>query len=323
MRPHIPLFIPLFIGYILDLFFGDPRWMPHPVKFIGYLIKKLESLFRRFFKSNQKLAGLFFAFFIVFFVWLISFALIKKATEAGVIFGISVSSFLIYASLAIKDLKIESMEVVYALKKNNLSLAREKLSMIVGRDTNNLSEQEIIRATVETVAENTVDGIIAPLFYAFIGGAPLALAYKATNTLDSTVGYRNDRYRDFGWASARLDDLANFIPARISAVVLPIVSWLLGKDGLASLKIVFRDSRKNPSPNSGIPEAAVAGALGVQLGGLNFYNSKAILKPFIGDDINALESGHIKESIKISYISSALFLIIGVVLTQILLSLSQ
>ncbi len=193
MKPHIPLFIPLFIGYILDLVFGDPRWMPHPVKFIGYLIKKLENPFRRFFKSNQKLAGFFFAFFIVFFVWLISFALIKKAIEAGVILGISVSSFLIYASLAIKDLKIESMEVVYALKKNNLSLAREKLSMIVGRDTNNLSEQEIIRATVETVAENTVDGIIAPLFYAFIGGAPLALAYKAANTLDSTIGYKNDR----------------------------------------------------------------------------------------------------------------------------------
>ena len=159
-----------------------------------------------------------------------------------------------------------------------------------------------------------MDGIISPLFYAFIGGAPLALAYKAVNTLDSMVGYKNDKYKDFGWASAKIDTLANFIPARLSILFLPLASLVTGKDALNSWRIARRDGRKNPSLNSGIPEAAIAGALGIRLGGLNYYNSKPILKPFIGDDFNALGICHIKDSIKISYVSSIFFLIVGVFL---------
>jgi adenosylcobinamide-phosphate synthase len=230
-----------------------------------------------------------------------------------------VSSFLLYTAFAAKDLKVESMEVFRALKDRDLNRARKKLSMIVGRDTNNLSEPEIIRASVETVAENTVDGIISPLFYAFLGGAPLALAYKAVSTLDSMVGYKNERYMNFGWASARLDDLANFIPARISILLLPVASFLTGKDGINSWRVVLRDGRKNPSPNSGIPEAAIAGALRVQLGGVNFYNSVASSEPVIGDSLNTLEAGHIKESIRISHISSALLLLIGIFLSYLAL----
>lgn len=309
-----PLFI-IVSGYILDLFFGDPRWMPHPVRLIGYSAKMLEPLFRRLFRVYLKLAGALFALLIVSSTWLIVFVIVRKVTILNNFTGFVLSIFLMYTSLSIKDLRDESLQVVYALESGNLELAREKLSFIVGRNTKNLSKQEILRATVETVAENIADGIIAPLFYAFIGGAPLALTYKAVNTLDSMVGYKNERYRDFGWASARLDDIVNFIPARISGVILPIASYMIGKNGSRALKIVFRDGRKNPSPNSGIPEAAIAGALGIQLGGLNFYNSVGIQKPYVGNNICNLEIKHVNESIKIAYISSVLFMVIGISLS--------
>jgi adenosylcobinamide-phosphate synthase len=210
------------------------------------------------------------------------------------------------------------MRVYRALEKEDVDSARKNLSLIVGRDTHSLDKQDIIRATIETVSENTVDGIISPLFYAFIGGAPLALAYKAVNTLDSMVGYKNERYKDFGWASAKIDDWANFIPARLSIMFLPVACWLAGKNGLNSWKLVWRDGKKNPSPNSGIPQAAVAGALGIQLGGMNFYNSIPSPKLLIGDRLNSLKIGHIKESIKVSYICSVLVLISGVFLTWVI-----
>jgi adenosylcobinamide-phosphate synthase len=309
--PH--LLFAIAFAYLLDLILGDPRWFPHPVRIIGWLIKKMEPSLRRLVK-NERLSGAIFAFLIAGSVWFITFKAVQWTTSFNRIVGFFVSSFLLYTAFAIKDLKVESMEVFRALKDRDLIRARKKLSMVVGRDTNNLTEQEVIRAAVETVAENTVDGIISPLFYAFLGGAPLALAYKAVSTLDSMVGYKNEKYLNFGWASARLDDLANFIPARISALLLPAASFLTGKDGLNSWRIVLRDGRKNPSPNSGIPEAAIAGALKVQLGGVNFYKSMPFAEPFIGDNLNTLEAGHIKESIRISHISSALLLLIGITL---------
>lgn len=302
--------IEIALAYILDLIFGDPRWMPHPVKVIGWLIKKLELFLREAFK-NERIGGIILAISVIGVSWSVSFIIIGFAYSINRYLGSIVSIMIIYTSIAAKDLDMESMEVYRSLERKDIISARKKLSFIVGRDTRNLGNREVIRATVETVSENIVDGIISPLFYAFIGGAPLALAYKAINTLDSMVGYKNEKYKDFGWASAKIDTLANFIPARLCALFLPLASLLAGKDALNSWKIARRDGRKNPSPNSGIPEAAIAGALGVQLGGLNYYNSKANLKPFIGDDIFALEAGHIKESVKISYISSALFLIVG------------
>lgn len=305
--------IEIILAYMLDLILGDPRWFPHPVKGIGWLIKRLEPGLRKIFRS-ERIGGIILAVSIVGVSWCLGFMFIKLAYSINRYLGSIISILIIYSSLAVKDLDIESTEVYHALEKKDITRARKKLSLIVGRDTDNLERREVVRATVETVAENIVDGVISPLFYAFLGGAPLALAYKAVNTLDSMVGYKNELYKDFGWASARIDTLANFIPARVSILFLSLASLFAGKDALSSWRIARRDGRKNPSLNSGIPEAAIAGALGVRLGGLNYYDSKPVLKPFIGDDINALEAGHIKDSTRISYISSALFLIAGVVL---------
>ncbi len=309
----VQLTVVIILAYILDLILGDPRWLPHPVKGMGWLAKKLELPLRKIIQS-ERIAGLIFAAVIISLVWGLTALIIRQATSFSQYLGLGFSLLFIYTSLAIKDLKIESMRVCRALEEGDLVAARKNLSLIVGRDTQNMEEKDIIRATVETIAENTVDGIISPLFYAFIGGAPLALAYKAVNTLDSLVGYKNEKYKYFGWASAKLDDLINFIPARLSTLFLPLAGWLIGKDGLSSWKIAWRDGMKHPSPNSGFPEAAVAGALRIQLGGLNFYNSSVSSKPFLGDNVNPLETRHIKESIKVAYICSALVLILGIAL---------
>lgn len=313
----ILLTVTITLAYILDLILGDPRWLPHPTKGIGRLAKKLEWTLRRAVKS-ERTAGIIFTVVIISIVWGLTFIIIRQAASFNQYLGLGFSIVFIYASLAVKDLKVESLRVCRALEKGNIVVACKKLSLIVGRDTQNMDEKDIIRATVETIAENTVDGIIAPLFYAFIGGAPLTLTYKAANTLDSMVGYKNTRYRYFGWASAKLDDLVNFIPARLSALFLPLAGGLAGKDVLSSWKTARRDGIKHPSPNSGFPEAAVAGALGIQLGGLNFYNSVASSKPFIGDALNPLEIRHIKESLKIAYICSALVLVSGIILIGII-----
>lgn len=301
-------------AYILDLIFGDPLWLPHPIKGIGWLIKKLEISLNKLIK-NKRLGGIFLAMLASGITWGAAYGITKEVFALNRYTGIGLSVFLIYSSLSIKDLKIESFRVLNALKKSDLPLARRNLSLIVGRDTGELGRSEIIRAAVETISESTVDGIISPLFYAVIGGAPLALAYKAISTLDSMVGYKNEKYKDFGWASAKLDDLANFIPARLSGFFIPIASLFAGKNILRSWKVLRRDGRKNPSPNSGIPQAAIAGALGIQLGGKNFYNSVPALKPLIGDNCLSLSLEHIQESVKVSYICSVLFLIAGIFLS--------
>lgn len=213
-------------------------------------------------------------------------------------------------SISIKDLKAESMKIYNSLIHNDLESARKNLHFIVGRDTENLDKKEVLRGTIETIAEASVDGIISPLFYAAIGGPAMALTYKAVSTLDSMVGYKNSKYREFGWFSAKLDDALNYIPARISAVILPISSFLCGKNWLGSIKTILRDGRKNPSPNSGIPEAAIAGALGIELGGINYYNSIPISKPIIGIRKNLLHEKHIKDAVKIVYVASFLTILL-------------
>ena len=320
---HLP--IAIIIAYILDLIFGDPRRFPHPVKGIGWMAVKTEPLFRkgRFACRNEKIAGAIFAFAIIVITWGLTFIVIHYCFSLNLFcLGLALSAFLIYTSLSIKDLRQESMQVYLALKRMDINSARKKLSNIVGRNTGNLGERDIIRATVETIAENTVDGIISPLFYAFIGGAPLVLAYKAINTLDSMVGYKNEKYKNFGWASAKVDDWANFIPARLSIFLLPLASFISGKSGVNSMRIILRDRKKSPSPNSGIPEAGIAGALGIQLGGLNFYNSVPVRKPFIGNEKNPVEIEHIKESIRICYVCSLLSLIAGLLLTWLVILLA-
>ena len=304
----------ILFAFILDLIIGDPHWQLHPVRLIGGLIEFLENIFRKT-VIPLKISGILLVIGIVGFTLVISLSLIKFAYGLNYYSGILLSSVLVYFTIAPRNLYDESMKIYSFLKKGDLESARKSLSMLVGRDTNKLSESEVIRASVETVAENGVDAVISPLFYAMIGGAPLAIVYRAINTMDSMVGYKNKRYIDFGWAAARLDDAVNYIPARLSAILIPLSSLIYGKDWLSSFKIVVRDGKKNPSPNSGIPEAAVAGALGIQLGGLNYYGGMPSNKPFIGDCSSELSIGHIKEANILMFISSILFILICIIIS--------
>ena len=274
----------IYTGYALDLIIGDPYSFPHPVRFIGKLISFVERQIRKITSSDKglKIAGFFLWFITVAVTFGITYLVVNLFKFNKIAYFI-VNSILIYTTLATKCLKDESTKIYKVLKTGDLEKSRVQLSYIVGRDTTNLSEKEIVRATVETVAENTVDGIIAPLFYGFIGGAPLAMAYKAINTLDSTVGYKNDKYYYLGFASAKIDDIANFIPARIGVVLLSIGSLFAGFKFKNALKIGIRDRKNHKSPNCAFSEGAVAGALGIQLGGTNIYFGKEVYKPTIGD----------------------------------------
>ncbi|MDB8806231.1 MULTISPECIES: adenosylcobinamide-phosphate synthase CbiB [Romboutsia] len=301
----------IYIGYIIDLIVGDPYSFPHPVRYIGKLIKKTESIIRKKAKSDKalKTGGFFLWFIVVGITYLVTYLIIKLSSFIPGGFLVT-NSILIYTTLATKCLKDEAVKIYNVLKTGDIEKARIQVSYIVGRDTTQLNEGEIIRATVETVAENTVDGIIAPMFYAFIGGAPLAMAYKAINTLDSTVGYKNEKYKDLGFASAKIDDIANFIPARISVLLMSIGSLLVGHNCKEALKIGIRDRKNHKSPNCAYAEGAVAGALGVQLGGTNIYFGKAVYKPTIGDKHREIEVEDIVRTNKIMYASSITSMIV-------------
>lgn len=297
--------VSIYIGYILDLIIGDPYSFPHPVRFIGSLIKLVEKQIRKLAKTDKalKLGGFILWIITVGSTYLVTYSILKVFSFNRVAFMV-MNSIIIYTTLATKCLKDEAIKIYNVLKTKDIKKSRKQLSYIVGRDTTNLSEAEIIRATVETVAENTVDGIVAPMFYAFLGGAPLAMAYKAVNTLDSTVGYKNDKYKDLGFASAKIDDIANYIPARISVVLMTIGSLLVGYDYKNCMKISIRDRKNHKSPNCAYSEGAVAGALGIQLGGTNIYFGKAVYKPTIGDKTREIETEDIKRTNRIMYATS-------------------
>lgn len=301
----------IYIGYIIDLIIGDPYSFPHPVIYIGKLIKVVENNIRKIFKDEKhlKLAGFILWFITVGLTYLVTYLIIRISKFSMITFLI-VNSFIIYTTLATKCLKDEAVKIYNILKSGDIKESRKQLSYIVGRDTSNLNEAEIIRATVETVAENTVDGIISPMFYAFIGGSPLAMAYKAVNTLDSMVGYKNDKYINLGFASAKIDDIANYIPARICVIFMTLASFVLRFDYKRCFKIAIRDRKNHKSPNCAYSEGAVAGALGIQLGGTNIYFGKPVYKPTIGDKDREIEIEDIKKTNKIMYMSSILSLII-------------
>jgi adenosylcobinamide-phosphate synthase len=305
------------IAFILDLLIGDPKGYPHPVRIIAQSALSLEIFFRKTF-SNHKFSGILTTLTVVTASFLTVWLLVQSMSLIHPSLGWAVSVFFIYTSLSIRSLYDESRPVRQSLKEANLVKARERLSNIVGRDTHHLQQNEIVRATVETVAESTVDGIIAPLFFAALGGAPLAIAYKSINTMDSLFGYKNATYLDFGWASARLDDLANWLPARLSLPVIAVGAMLCGQSGKNSLAIALRDGCKHPSPNSGFPEAAMAGALGVRLGGASSYNGEINIKPFIGDNARELEISDIDRSHKIMFSASLLALAVVVIIGKIL-----
>jgi adenosylcobinamide-phosphate synthase len=270
-------------------------------------------------ESGKRTAGILLLITTVGISYLTVWYVLKLAEGISPYLYHLVNILLMYTCIAARCLSEEGKRIYRALGEGDLGKSRKLLSMIVGRDTDRLDESGITRGTVETVAENTSDGVIAPLFYMFLGGAPLAMAYKAVNTLDSMVGYKNDRYLHFGWASARFDDAANYIPSRITGMLMVAASMLLRLDHKRSLVILIRDSRSHSSPNSGFPEAAVAGALGVQLGGTNYYFGKPVEKPTIGESLRPLEGQDIKRTIGLLYISSILALALFSVLSGLMI----
>lgn len=312
----------IYTGYALDLIIGDPYSFPHPVRYIGKLISIVEKQIRKITSSDKglKIAGFFLWFIVVGATFGIT-TLVLQLFKFNKLAYFIVNTILIYTTLATKCLKDESVKIYKVLKTGDLEKSRIQLSYIVGRDTTNLNEKEIVRATVETVAENTVDGIIAPLFYGFIGGAPLAMAYKAVNTLDSTVGYKNDKYYYLGFASAKIDDIANYIPARLGVILLSLGSLFAGFNFKDALKIGIRDRKNHKSPNCAFSEGAVAGALGIQLGGTNVYFGKEVYKPTIGDKTREIEIEDIVRTNKIMYSSSIISIIIFTVAYYLVVAL--
>lgn len=312
----------IYTGYALDLIIGDPYSFPHPVRYIGKLISIVEKKIRKITSSDKglKIAGFFLWFIVVGATFGIT-TLVLQLFKFNKLAYFIVNTILIYTTLATKCLKDESVKIYKVLKTGDLEKSRIQLSYIVGRDTTNLNEKEIVRATVETVAENTVDGIIAPLFYGFIGGAPLAMAYKAVNTLDSTVGYKNDKYYYLGFASAKIDDIANYIPARLGVILLSLGSLFAGFNFRNALKIGIRDRKNHKSPNCAFSEGAVAGALGIQLGGTNVYFGKEVYKPTIGDKTREIEIEDIVRTNKIMYSSSIISIIIFTVAYYLVVAL--
>ena len=298
-------FIKIWIAYVLDLIFGDPQNIVHPVQVIGKIISAGEKVLLR--KKYKFLAGAVLNIFTVSITYALMY-LISKSVKISVFF-ISIEIYLMYTIFSINSLAREGNRVYRILKEGDIEKARKDLSYLVSRDTEMMDEKMIIRSTMETISENTVDGIVAPMFYMFLGGMPLAMAYKAINTLDSMVGYKNEKYMDFGKFSAKVDDVANFIPARITGILIVLASMILGYDYKNSLKIFIRDRKNHSSPNSGHAEAGVAGALGVQFGGRVSYFGKEVDKPVIGDKTKDFELEDIRKNIRIMYVTSFLSLV--------------
>ncbi|AIQ72843.1 MULTISPECIES: adenosylcobinamide-phosphate synthase CbiB [Paenibacillus] len=299
----------LLAAYVIDRIVGDPRNLPHPVIGMGKAITALEWAIRRLWSRPQSLrrAGVLLPLCVAGGAWALTAILLWLLSYISPWLVWIAEVWLISTTIASKGLKDAGMAVYVELQKGDLPAARKALGMIVGRDTTSLDAPEIVRGTVETVAENIVDAIISPLFYALIGGAPLAMAYRAVNTLDSMVGYKNDKYRDLGWASARLDDVANFIPARITALLLALCAGMLRLDWRSCLQMVKRDAHLHPSPNSGYPESAVAGALGIRLGGENVYHGVASFRAYMGDPVRTMEPNDIIQTSRMMMLCSSIF----------------
>lgn len=310
----------LLIGALLfDLLFGDPEFIPHPVILMGRLISLLEVNFRKLVKSStgERIAGLIEVLIVASAVYLLTFYVIKAAYGIHYLPGVIVNLYLLQSTVAIRGLTQAGNQVYEYLKRGHLILARKAAHKIVGRDCESLPEKEVIRATVESLAENTSDGILAPILFYLLGGTPLAMAYKAVNTMDSMLGYKNERYRYYGWAAARLDDLVNLVPARMTGICFCLAAIFTGQDLPGALQTMLRDARKHPSPNAGYPEGAVAGALGVRLGGMNYYHGQASFRAYLGQQTREFNIQDIKQVRLMVYWNVAIFIFI-IVITRIL-----
>ncbi|MCR6109851.1 cobalamin biosynthesis protein CobD [Bacillus sp. A301a_S52] len=309
MEMVLPLIILIVIGAImLDLMMGDPRWLPHPVVGIGRLIRFFDKRWNRGPAHIKKRNGIFLTLVIVLSVFLITSAITVSLYKLHPVAGTLAQLYIVSTTIAIKGLKQAALDIVTPLASGELNEARRKLSMIVGRDTETLNDEEIVRGTVETVAENTTDAITAPIFWAFIGGAPLAMTYRAINTLDSMVGYKNNTYKEFGWCSARLDDVVNWLPARMTAFTLWLGGFFVKGARLRhAWQVTCRDASKHPSPNSGWSEAMVAALLGVQLGGRNTYGGQVSDRARMGVPFEPLHWQHILLSVRYMYGGAIIF----------------
>lgn len=317
MKYLIPA-LPLISGFILDSVIGDPYNIPHPIRLIGRLIAGLEKAVRRRFK-NLRLGGALLALTVIAVSTALPLALLLVCYRVNIVLGAVAESVLCCYMLAARCLCRESMKVCRAAESGDIEEVRRAVSMIVGRDTAVLDRDGIIRAAVETVAENTSDGVTAPLFYMGLGGAVGAFFYKSVNTMDSMIGYKNEKYADIGWFAAKLDDVLNFIPSRLTALLMAAAAPVLGLDGRGALRIWRRDRRKHASPNSAQTESACAGALHVRLAGDAWYFGKLHKKPYIGDDDRPIESGDIRRANRLMYGASVMMLVIAAALRCVIL----
>jgi adenosylcobinamide-phosphate synthase len=309
----------IILAMTLDLFLGDPRWLPHPVRGIGFLASHSELIMRKLFRNSLRIAGICTALVVIFTCGILSWFFIHLLSSIHPFAGMGAGLLIVYVSIAPRDLYNHSNAVLKALKSGSIDNARNKVAMIVGRDTQNLSEPEIVRASVETVAESLVDGVTAPIFYAIIFGPIGAICYRAINTLDSMFGHKNQRYIYFGWASARIDDIANYLPARLSSPFIALGALIMRLDVVNCIRILFRDGRKHHSPNSGLSEAAFAGALGIQLGGLNFYDGIPDKKPVIGNMVRHVETNDIQKANILMILTTVLFTIVCIIFHYLLI----
>jgi adenosylcobinamide-phosphate synthase len=308
---NIGVFLPT-IAVVIDGVIGDPRTGLHPVVIIGKLISGLERMLLRTEASSayKKTAGLVLVFIVLGLTYVMAWVVQLLLWTIDPLVGYFGAALLLSFAISPRSLAKAGQEIRSYLLQGDMEQARSKVGWIVGRDTAQLDEAEVARATVETVAENIVDGIISPLFYAILGGAPLAFLYRAVNTLDSMIGYKNDKYLDFGMVAARVDDVFNYVPARITGLLIIIASLILRYDAKGAANSILRDAAKHPSPNSGFPEAGVAGALGIRLGGQNYYGGVPSFREYMGEPLNDLTSDQIRKTIKLMYAVTILFLFV-------------
>ena len=306
-------------GFLMDLLLGDPYWLAHPIRLIGNWISFLEKRLlgskteeKHTTPEQEQRRGMLLVLAVLSSTVFVTAVLLLGAYRLHPYLGAVIESIMTYQILATKCLKVESMKVYQELKKGDIAASRKAVSMIVGRDTASLTEEGIAKAAVETVAENTSDGVIAPLFYMFLFGPVGAWVYKAINTMDSMLGYKNDKYRYFGTCAARVDDVVNFIPARLSAWLMVGAAGILGMDMAGAARIHLRDRRNHASPNSAQTESACAGALGLQLAGNAYYFGKLYEKPTIGDVKRQIEPKDIRRANRLMYGTAVLMVIVGV-----------
>ena len=296
-------------AFVLDLLLGDPRVWPHPVRWMGKAIEIFEPRFRKI-PGSLVMSGALFTAFLVVVGGILCALVLHTAQWIDPLLKNGIEIVIIYFCISARSLEDAAMEIYDCLKHNRVTDARKKVAFIVGRDVDSYEQVGISRAVVETVAENLVDGVIAPLFFAVIGGAPLAVIYKMVNTLDSMIGYKNEKYTQFGKASARLDDILNFLPARFSIPIISLATHILSSNGARSWRTALREGAQHSSPNAGYPEAAFAGALAVKLNGPNYYNGKLVDKPYIGVNFGKTAPIDIKKACHIMMLSSLLWLVV-------------